>query len=93
MKIKFNPVNDLLLCKKVEIEESVGGVILADPDKWQKRAEVIAASPKVSPFVDEYKEGDVIIYPLGAKEFKFRIDDEEFIALKKGDVVTKIIEE
>ncbi len=73
--MKFKPVNDLLLCEKVEIEESVGGVILADPDKWQKRGRVLAASPKLSPFADDYEVGDVFIYPIGVKVFPLRVDE------------------
>lgn len=88
--MKFNPVNDLLLCEKVEIEETVGGIVLADPDKWQRRGRVIETSEKLSPFADEYAKGDVFIYPNDAKVFNLRIDEKEYFLIKKINVITKI---
>lgn len=88
--MKFNPVNDLLLCEKVEIEETVGGIVLADPDKWQRRGRVIESSPKLSPFADDYAKGDVFIYPNDAKVFNLRIDEKEYFLIKKINVITKI---
>lgn len=91
--MKFNPVNDLLLCEKVEIDEMVGGVILADPDRWQRRGRVIETSPKLSPFADDYKIGDVFIYPNDSKVFNLRIDQKEYFLIKKTNVITKILED
>lgn len=89
-KIDFNPKNDNLLLKKIEIEQMIGGIILADPDKWQKRGEVIKVSPKLSPFVDDFYEGDIVIYPINTPELNIRIDDQSYLIIRKIDVVTTI---
>lgn len=93
MKIKFNPVNDLLLCEKVEVPDMINGVYIPDTDKWQRRGKVIECSPKLSPFADEYAKGEVFIYPNDAKVFNLRIDDRELFLIKKANVITKISED
>ncbi len=87
---KFRPVNEYLLCEKIEIDEKVGHIIIADPDKWQKRAKILAVADKHNSFLDDYEEGDVIIYPLGEREMAIQIDERNFFLLKKASVATKV---
>lgn len=91
--MKFNPVNDNLLCEKVVLKNIVGGLVIPDMDKLRKQARVIATSEKLSPFADKYDVGDVVIYTSDAREFQFGIDGKDYIVIKKTSVVTKIVED
>jgi hypothetical protein len=86
----FVPCNYYLLCKKVEIEEKVGNIILADPDKWIKKFEVVATSPNLLTYIDKYEIGDVLIYPIGQPTMYINIDGDDFYFLDKRYVVTKV---
>lgn len=87
----FKPCNKYLLCKKVEIDEKVGNIILADPDKWQRRFRVVAASPDLLSYLDHYDVGDELIYPLGAPTMFIQIDDEEYFFVDKQIVISKVL--
>lgn len=89
-KLKFQPCNTYLLCRKVEIDNKIGNIYIPDPDKVERRYEVIAASPDLLSHLDHYDAGDLIIYPTHEQPMYINIDGEDMCFLDKRKVVTKV---
>ena len=95
MAAKLQPVADRILVKPMEREEMTkSGIYLPDTVKEKpQEGEVIAVGP--GKMTDdgkriemEVKVGDTVIYTkYGGMEIK--IDDEELIILREGDILAK----
>lgn len=88
-KLKFKPVNELLLCREIELPEEHHGIVLPESSKdhWGKQAEIIVASDKMMNHLNDYKVGDVILFPRALNVLSIWIEDEPYIILAKRDVV------
>lgn len=86
----FIPCNTYMLCKKVELPEKIGNIVIPDMDKWEKRFEVVATSPDLISYLDKYQVGDILIYPTGQPTMYINIDGDDFYFLDKRHVVSKI---
>lgn len=92
--IKGRVCNDLLLCRKIETAEKIGSIYLVSEDggtdlrdSVMKKAEVVSTSPDLTPTVDSYKRGDVIIYSRGIRENKIWMDGDELFFLHKKEIL------
>ena len=91
--MKFRPLHDRVLVRRVEAEEkTAGGIIIPDTAKEKpQEAEVVAAGPgkynddgKRTPL--EVKAGDrVLIGKYSGSEIK--IDDDEYVIVREDEIL------
>lgn len=91
--MKFNPLHDRILVKRLEEKEAVkGGIIIPDSAKEKQQEGVVVAAGngkkteegKTVPL--DVKTGDRIVFgKYSGAEIK--IDDEEFLILKEEEVL------
>lgn len=91
--IKGRACNELLLCRKYEVDEKIGSLYLTSEDKGtdlrdniQKKAEVVLVSVKLVQYMDSFEVGDIICYPTGTREMHIWIEGEPYFFLHKKDV-------
>lgn len=91
--LKGRVCNELLLCRKHEVDEKHGSLYLTSEDggtdlrdSIQKKAEVVLVSPKLIQYMDDFKVGDIICYPERTKEMEIWIDGEKYFFLHKKEV-------
>jgi len=95
MAIKLEPLADRLVVRPIEREEvTKGGIVLPDTAREKpQEGEVLAVGPgRLSEEGDriamDVKVGDIVIYArYGGTEIK--VDDEELIILREGDILAK----
>ena len=96
MAVKLQPLGDRIVVKPIEREEvTKGGIVLPDTVKEKpQEGEVISVGPgRLSDdgkqrIPMDVKAGDVVLYAkYGGTEIK--IDDEELIILREGDILAK----
>ena len=95
MANKLQPLADRVLVRPIEREDKTkSGIILPDTVKEKpQEGEVIAAGPgrigdDSKRIALEVKVGDIVIYAkYGGTEIK--IDDEELMILREGDILAK----
>jgi len=98
MAVKLQPLGDRLVVKPIEREEvTKGGIVLPDTAKEKpQEGEVLAVGPgRLSEdgkrIAMDVKVGDIVIYArYGGTEYK--IEDEEVIILREGDILAKKVE-
>jgi chaperonin GroES len=98
MAFKLQPLGDRLVVRPIEREEvTKGGIVLPDTAKEKpQEGEVLAVGPgRLSEdgtrIAMEVKVGDRVIYAkYGGSEI--RVDDEELVILREGDVLAKKVE-
>lgn len=92
-KIKFRPLGDRVLVKRLEAEETAkGGILLPDSaKKKQEEAEVVAVGPG-----KKDKDGNVIPMPVQVGDIiimqkysgqEVNIDDVEYMIVKADDLI------
>jgi chaperonin GroES len=91
--MKFRPLHDRVLIKRVaEEEKSRGGIIIPDTAKEKPmEGEVVAAGPgargedgKIQPM--EVKAGDRVLFGKWSGT-EVKLDDEEMIIMKESDIM------
>ncbi len=95
MAAKLQPMADRLVVKPIEKEDvTKGGIVLPDTAKEKpQEGKVLAVGPgRVSEdgkrIAMDIKVGDIVVYAkYGGTEIK--IDDEELIILREGDILAK----
>jgi len=95
MAVKLQPLADRIVVKPIEREEvTKGGIVLPDTVKEKpQEGKVIAVGPgRLSEdgkrLAMDIKAGDTVIYAkYGGTEIK--IDDEDLIILREGDILAK----
>ena len=95
MAVKIQPLADRLVVKPIEREEvTKGGIVLPDTVREKpQEGKVLAVGPgRMSEdgkrIAMDVKVGDIVIYAkYGGTEIK--IDDEELIILREGDILAK----
>lgn len=95
MAIKLQPLGDRLVVKPIEREEMTkSGIVLPDTAKEKpQEGEVLAVGPgRLSEdgtrIAMDVKVGDIVIYAkYGGTEIK--VDNEELMILREGDVLAK----
>ncbi len=92
---KLQPLGDRVVIKAIEREEvTKGGIVLPDTAKEKpQEGEVIAVGPgrlteDGKRIAMEVKVGERIVYARYAGT-EIRLDDEEFIILREGDILAK----
>ena len=92
-KLKFRPLHDRVVVKRIEAEEkSKGGIIIPDTAKEKpQEGEIIAAGPgardengKLVPL--DVKAGDRILFGKWSGT-EVKIDGEELLIMKESDVM------
>jgi chaperonin GroES len=94
--MKLRPLNDKLVVKPLEAEETVkGGIIIPDNAKEKpQQAEVKAVGPgklndngqRVAP---DIKVGDKVLYSKYSGS-EFKVDGEELLVLDEGDILAVV---
>jgi chaperonin GroES len=94
--MKLRPLNDKLVVKTLEAEETVkGGLIIPDNAKEKpQQAEVIAVGPgklkdngtRVAP---DIKVGDKVLYSKYSGS-EFKVDGQELLVLDEGDILAVV---
>jgi len=95
MAVKLQPLADRLVVRPIEVEEKTKtGIYLPDTAKEKpQEGKVIAVGPgRLSEdgkrIAMDVKVGDIVVYAkYGGTEIK--IDDEELIILREGDILAK----
>jgi chaperonin GroES len=95
MAVKLQPLGDRLVVKPIEREEvTKGGIVLPDTVKEKpQEGEVLAVGPgRLSEdgkrIAMDVQVGDIVIYAkYGGTEYK--IENEEVIILREGDILAK----
>ncbi len=95
MAVKLQPLADRLVVKPIEAEEKTKtGIYLPDTAKEKpQEGEVVAVGPgRLSDdgkrIAMDVKVGDIVIYAkYGGTDVK--IDDEELVILREGDILAK----
>ena len=91
--MKFRPLHDRVLIRRVESEEkSLGGIIIPDTAKEKPmEGEVVAAGPgargedgKIQPM--EVKSGDRVLFGKWSGT-EVKLDGEELIIMKESDIM------
>lgn len=94
-KVKLQPIGDRVLLRRLEKEESIGGILLPDTaKKKQEQAEVIAIGKGKT---DNHgnlipmpvKVGDIVLMEKYSGQ-EITLEDQEFIILRAGDIVAII---
>jgi chaperonin GroES len=93
VSMKFRPLHDRVLIRRVESEEkSLGGIIIPDTAKEKPmEGEVVAAGPgargedgKIQPM--EVKSGDRVLFGKWSGT-EVKLDGEELIIMKESDIM------
>ena len=95
MAVKLQPLADRVVVKPMErVEKTKSGIYLPDTAKEKpQEGEVVAVGPgRLSEdgkrIAMDIKVGDIVIYAkYGGSEIK--IEDEEYIILREGDILAK----
>ncbi len=95
MAVKLEPLADQLVVRPIEREEvTKGGIVLPDTAREKpQEGEVLAVGPgRLSEdgkrIAMDVKVGDIVIYAkYGGTDYK--IDDEEVIILREGNILAK----
>jgi chaperonin GroES len=95
MAFKLQPLGDRIIVKPIEREEvTKGGIVLPDTAKEKpQEGKVLAVGPgRLSEdgkrIAMDVQVGDIVIYAkYGGTEY--RVDDEEVIILREGDILAK----
>jgi chaperonin GroES len=95
MVFKLQPLGDRIVVKPIEREEvTKGGIVLPDTAKEKpQEGKVLAVGPgRLSEdgkrLAMDVQIGDIVIYAkYGGMEY--RVDDEEVIILREGDILAK----
>lgn len=95
MAVKIKPLADRIVVRPIEREGMTkGGIVLPDTVKEKpQEGEVVAVGPgrlgdDGKRLAMEIKVGDIVIYTkYGGTEIK--IDDEELMILREGDILAK----
>ncbi len=95
MAVKLQPLADRVVVKPMErVEKTKSGIYLPDTAKEKpQEGEVVAAGPgRLSEdgkrIAMDIKVGDIVIYAkYGGSEIK--IEDEDYIILREGDILAK----
>jgi chaperonin GroES len=89
--VKFRPLQDRILIRRIEEEEkTVGGIIIPDTAKEKPmEGEIIAAGPrgddgKVQPL--DVKVGDRVLFGKWSGT-EIKIDGEDFVVAKESDIM------
>jgi chaperonin GroES len=91
--VKFRPLQDRVLLRRIEQEEkTLGGIIIPDTAKEKPmEAEVIAAGPgtrdddgKLHPL--DVKVGDRVLFGKWSGT-EIKIDGEDFVVMKESDIM------
>lgn len=92
-KVKFQPLGDRVLVKRLEQEEKLkGGILLPDSaKKKQEQAKIIAIGTgkkdkNGNPLEMPVKVNDIILMDKYSGQ-EIKIDDEEFVILKSDDII------
>lgn len=96
-KISIKPLGSRVLARRLDPEETKGGIILPDSaKKKQEKAEVIAVGPgknteegKVLPM--PVKEGDIILMDKYSGQ-EITLDNEEYVIVKADDIIAIVQE-
>ena len=92
-KLKFRPLHDRVVVKRIEAEEkSKGGIIIPDTAKEKpQEGEIIAAGPggrdesgKLTPL--DVKNGDKILFGKWSGT-EVKIDGQELLIMKESDIM------
>ncbi len=94
-KTKLQPLSNRVLVRRLEKEETIGGIILPDTaKKKQEQAEVIAIGKgkqdkngKLIPM--PVKAGDVILMEKYSGQ-EVTLDDQEYVILRADDIIAII---
>jgi chaperonin GroES len=96
--MKFRPLHDRIVIKRIEAEaKTAGGIIIPDTVKEKpQQGEVIAVGPggrdesgKLIPI--DIKAGDRVLFGKWSGT-EVRIDDEEYLIMKESDVMGVLVE-
>ncbi|HBH26266.1 MAG TPA: co-chaperone GroES [Rhodospirillaceae bacterium] len=90
--MKFKPLHDRVLVRKIEEDDKVGSIIIPDSAKEKPmRGEVLSVGSghvndegKIRPL--DVKEGDTVIFSKWAGT-EVRIDGEELMVMKESDII------
>jgi chaperonin GroES len=96
--MKFRPLHDRIVIKRIEAEaKSVGGIIIPDTAKEKpQQGEVVAVGPggrdetgKLIPI--DVKAGDRVLFGKWSGT-EVKIDDDEYLIMKESDVMGVLVE-
>lgn len=85
----FEPVNEYLLCRAVELPtHSEGGILIPESSRenWGGRGQIVLVSADLNPTLNKYKVGQQIIYSKGIRVMDIFVDGEKLFLLHKGQV-------
>jgi chaperonin GroES len=90
--MKFRPLHDRVVVRRIDAEEKKGGIIIPDTAKEKpQEGEVIAAGPgardeagKVQPL--DVKAGDRVLFGKWSGT-EVRIDGEDLLIMKESDIM------
>ena len=96
--MKFRPLHDRIVIKRIEAEaKSAGGIIIPDTVKEKpQQGEVVAVGPggrdeggKLVPI--DLKPGDRVLFGKWSGT-EVKIDDEDYLIMKESDVMGVLVE-
>ena len=96
--MKFRPLHDRVVVKRIEAEEkSIGGIIIPDTAKEKpQQGEVIAVGPggrdeagKLIPI--DVQVGDRVLFAKWSGT-EVKIDDDEYLIMKESDIMGVLVE-
>jgi chaperonin GroES len=96
--MKFRPLHDRIVVKRIEAEaKSTGGIIIPDTAKEKpQQGEVVAVGPggrdesgKLIPI--DVKTGDRVLFGKWSGT-EVKIDDQEYLIMKESDVMGVLVE-
>ena len=96
--MKFRPLHDRIVVKRIEAEaKSAGGIIIPDTVKEKpQQGEVVAVGPggrdesgKLVPL--DVKAGDRVLFGKWSGT-EVRIDDDDYLIMKESDVMGVLVE-
>jgi chaperonin GroES len=96
--MKFRPLHDRIVIKRIEAEaKSAGGIIIPDTAKEKpQQGEVVAVGPggrddtgKLVPI--DIKVGDRVLFGKWSGT-EVKIDDDEYLIMKESDVMGVLVE-
>ena len=89
--MKLVPLGDRVVLKQLAAESKTkSGIVLPGQEKEKpQQAEVVAVGPGTEDVKMEVKKGDEVIYSKYSGT-EVKIDDEEYIICKQGDILAVI---
>ena len=89
--MKLVPLGDRVVLKQLKAEATTkSGIVLPGQDKEKpQQAEVVAVGPGTEEVKMEVKKGDQVIYSKYSGT-EVKLDDEEYIVCKQGDILAII---